>query len=81
MKEVALGEQFEPTIRWYGGVEMDNDEEEALKLQPNFSLYEEIDEMEFMATTEKAFNALRWHENLRNSIETSSSKEQGARRK
>ena len=66
MEDVVLGEEFEPKIRQYGGVALDEDEKAALKLQPNFAIFEEIDEVEFMACTEKMFNSLRWSENNRN---------------
>ena len=42
-----------PKIRQYGGVALDDDEKAALKLQPKFAIFEEIDEVEFMACTEK----------------------------
>ena len=60
MEDLVLGERFEPKIRQYGGVALDEDEKEALKLQPNFAIFEEIDELEFMACTKKTFNSLRW---------------------
>ena len=59
MKDATLGERFRQTIRRYGGVALDSDEEEALKLQPNFAIYEEVNKMEIMASTEKAFTAIR----------------------
>ena len=60
-----LDERFEPKIRQYGGVTLDDDEKEALKLQPNFAMFEEVDELEFMAYTEKTLNSIRWNENIR----------------
>ena len=31
-------------------------------MQPNFAVYDEVDDLRFMANTEKTFNALRWNE-------------------
>ena len=63
MEDVVLDERFEPKIRQYGRVMLDDDEKEALKLQPNFAMFEEVDELEFMAYTEKTLNSIRWNEN------------------
>ena len=41
MEDIELGERFETKIRQYGGVEIDEDENKALKMQPNFAVYEE----------------------------------------
>ena len=38
MEDVVLGEEFEPKIRQYAGVALDEDEKAALKLQPNLYL-------------------------------------------
>ena len=71
MEDRSLGDQFEAKVRQYGGVQLDEDEMEALKMQPNFAVYEEVNDLEFMANTEKTFNSLRWSENCRSKSTTS----------
>ena len=65
MEDQVLNEQFSAKVRQYGGVTLDEDEVEALKLQPNFAIFEEVDDLDFMANTEKTFNSLRWSESFR----------------
>ena len=65
MEDIELGEEFETKIRQYGGVRIDEDEREALKMQPNFAVYEEVDEMDFMANTEKNLQFVKVEQNQR----------------
>ena len=53
MDDVELREELETKIRQYGGVTIDDDEREALKMQPNFAVYEDVDELDFMQTRKK----------------------------
>ena len=69
MEDQELDERFNASIKQYGGVALDDDEKEALKLQPNFAVFDEVDDLNFMANTEKTFNALRWNETFRLSRE------------
>ena len=62
MEDQELDGRFNATIKQYGGVTLDEDEREDLKLQPNFAVYDKIDDLNFMANTEKTFNSLRWNE-------------------
>ena len=57
-RTTAKVRQYEAKVRQYGGVQLDEDEKEALKMQPNFAIYEEVNDLEFMANTEKTFNSL-----------------------
>ena len=70
MEDQELDERFNASVKQYGGVSLDDDEKEALKLQPNFAVFDEIDDLNFMANTEKTFNALRWSEAFRRNRET-----------
>ena len=65
MEDQELDGRFNATIKQYGGVTLDEDEREDLKLQPNFAVYDKIDDLNFMANTEKTFNSLRWNETFR----------------
>ena len=65
MEDQVLDEQFNASVKCYGGVTLDEEENEALKLQPNFAVYDDVNELSFMANTEKTFNALRWNEAFR----------------
>ena len=47
MEDQELDGRFKASVRRYGGVTLDDDETEALKLQPNFAIYEEVDELNF----------------------------------
>ena len=62
MEDQTLDTKFNTSVKCYGGVSLDDDEKEALRLQPNFAVYDEVDDLRFMANTEKTFNALRWNE-------------------
>ena len=62
MEDQTLDTKFNTSVTCYGGVSLDDDEKEALRLQPNFAVYDEVDDLRFMANTEKTFNALRWNE-------------------
>ena len=64
MEDQVIEERFNARVRQYGGVTLDEDEVEALKMQPNFAIFEEVNELNFMANTEKTFNSLRWNKNL-----------------
>ena len=64
-----MDEQFSIKVRQYGEVTLDEDEVEALKLKPNFAIFEEVDDLDFMANTEKTFNSLRWSESFRQNNE------------
>ena len=55
-----LGAEFEGGGVAYGGVQVTNDEREALKLHPKYTVYEKVDVREFMAEVEKALAKVRW---------------------
>ena len=69
MEDQPLDTRFNTSVKCYGGVVLDDDEKEALKLQPNFAVYDEVDDLRFMANTEKTFNAVRWSETFQKSSE------------
>ena len=62
----------EPLI--YGDVKIDNDEREALLLDPKFAVYDALEEENFEVETEKAFTKMRWH-NYYNKDETENEEE------
>ena len=49
----------EPLV--YGELRLDEDEREALRLDPKFSVFDTLDEESFEVETEKAFTKMRWH--------------------
>ena len=46
---------FESKPRCYGGIQINENEQQLLELPPNFSLYENIDVIETIAQIEKGF--------------------------
>ena len=65
MEDQELEERFNASVKQYGGVSLYDDKKEALKLQPNFAVFDDIDDLNFMVNTEKTFNALLWSEKFR----------------
>ena len=60
MKKRTLDDSFTPNVCVYGGVNLSNDEMEALKLPPKYTVYQKPDQLQFKAGLEKTFNSLRW---------------------
>ena len=54
MEDQTLDTKFNTSVKCYGGVSLDDDEKEALRLQPNFAVCDEVDDLRFMANTEKS---------------------------
>ena len=49
----------------YGGVVIDDKEQELLRLPPKFAVYGEVDPVECMGEVEKGLAKLRWSRNYR----------------
>ena len=60
MEDQAI--EFNTSVKCYGGVILDENEKEALRLQPNYAVYDEVDDLAFLGNVEKTLNALRWNE-------------------
>ena len=60
-QEIAM--DFESKPRCYGGIQINEDERKLLELPPNFSVYENVDEIKTIAQIEKGFVKLRWERN------------------
>ena len=57
----ALPEEFTSNPRIYGGVRLDEDETEALKLSPKHGLYRAIDVQRAKIDVEESLNKFRWN--------------------
>ena len=53
--------EFESQPRVYGGIELDKDEVNVLKLPPKFSLYSELSKVNSDIEVEMCLNKLRWN--------------------
>ena len=57
-------DEFTSSPRVYGGVQIDNDEEEALSLPPSFGIYQKINKDKCKIDVEESLNKLRWNINF-----------------
>ena len=54
-----LRENMENSVRKYGGVELSDNQEKALKMDPRFMLYRKIDEIDIEVEIEKGCTKAR----------------------
>ena len=59
-KDQDMGDDFRIETVVYDNVEVSTEEEEALKLHPKFTTYEEVDKTQLMTEIEKSFTKIRW---------------------
>ena len=75
-KDQELGEEFKTSAIVYDNIELSTEEEEALKLHPKFTTYEDIDKVKIGAEIEKSFTKIRWeHMRDRNNTESTRDRE------
>ena len=60
MNDQPLDDTYELKIRQYGGVSLDENEKEVLKLPPKYAVFETPNQLDFKANLEKTFNRIRW---------------------
>ena len=56
-----LSIEFTSNPRKYGGIHINESEEEVLSLPPKFGLYQKVETVDCIIETEKALTKLRWH--------------------
>ena len=61
VKDVELTDEFTSKPRVYGGVTIDEQEDQVLRLPPKYGLYRKINATQCKIDVEEALNKLRWN--------------------